>query len=874
MSQPGGKCGTFGEPMAGREAPSTLSLSRYTAEAKAQVSGAQALADDRKHNEVLPLHLLVRLLERAPSVVEVLRAAGVDVIELSAAANRALQNLPTGNEPACLAESMLDLLERAERNADRQRSAQVGLDALLDALSQEIRGPAGELLVAHGVMPGSLRPHYAILRRAPALVQSANSSSFTRDWVEQARKGALDPTIGRHTELRRLLTVLERRTKSQPLLIAEPGVGKRALVAALARCIADGDVPTSLANARLLELDLAALVAGARLRSDVEERTRQLLTQLRAQKGVTVLFVQSLDQLFAPGQNSGGVGEVLRANLDQDEVRLLGSVTPEGRRKLQERDPTLLRSFTLIELEEPSVERTIEIVRAVAARYEEHHQITIDECAIGTCVRLAKRYLQDRFLPESAIDLLDESAATRRVETDGLKPEDEDAIQRLIALRAQIQSLTSGQDADSQAMLLRLQTESGELEPRVQKLRTERDGRRGTVVAVRELREQLEKSLADLAQAQADKNWARVGELEHSIIPPLKERLSKAEAQAGPAEAARPSLREQDVARCLAQWTGIPVAKMLEAEAKKLLSMEERLGQRVVGQTEAVHAVARAVRRGRVGLRDTKRPIGSFLFLGPSGVGKTELGKSLAEFLFDDEQALTRLDMSEFMERHMAQRLVGAPPGYADSEQGGFLTEAVRRRPYSVLLFDEVEKAHADVFNLLLQVLDDGRLTDGRGRLADFSNTVVILTSNIGSERILIAADAGLESEFSILALKDELLDELRKFFRPELLNRIDDVVVFRPLTRDGLRQIAQIQLRLLQRLVADQQLSIEVAPAVVEKLVELGYDPGLGARPLKRVMARLIQDPLAEALLSGRYTAGQTISVTLTDQGELAFGS
>jgi ATP-dependent Clp protease ATP-binding subunit ClpB len=854
--------------------PTTLSLSRYSVEAKSQVSGAQALADDRKHPEVLPLHLLVRMIERLPAVIEVMRAAGVDVIELTAAANRALQALPTSREPAYLSEAMLDLLERAERNADRQRSSEVGLDALLDALSQEIRGSAGELLGAHGVLPGSLRPHYGILRRTnAALGAPVTSSNFTRDWVELARKGLLDPTIGRDTELRRLLTVIERRTKSHPLLVAEPGVGKRALVGALARSIAQGDVPTSLANARLLELDLAALVAGARLRSDVEDRTRQLLGQLRAQKGLSILLVQSLDQLFSPGQTSGGVGEVLRANLDQDELRFLATVTPDGRRRLQERDPMLLRSFTDIELREPSIEEATAIVRAAAARYEQHHLITIEESAIGACVRLAKRYLQDRFLPESAIDLLDESAATRRVETDGLKPEDEDTIQRLIGLRAQVQSLTSGKDADSQAVFLKLRTEAEELEPKVQKLRSERDSRRGLVVSVRDLRAELEKAQAELAQAQTEKNWARVGELEHSVIPPLKEKLSQAEAKAGPAEEARPSLREQDVARCLAQWTGIPVAKMLEAEAKKLLAMEERLGERVVGQTEAVHAVARAVRRGRVGLRDTKRPIGSFLFLGPSGVGKTELGKSLAEFLFDDEQALTRLDMSEFMERHMAQRLVGAPPGYADSEQGGFLTEAVRKKPYSVLLFDEVEKAHADVFNLLLQVLDDGRLTDGRGRLADFSNTVVIMTSNIGAPKILEAAAGGFDTEESVENLRQQVLEELRKFFRPELLNRIDDVVVFRPLSREGLRRIAQIQLKQLQRLVADQNLSIEADPAVLDKLVELGYDPALGARPLKRVVAKLLQDPLAEALLSGRYTAGQTIRINVAENGDLNFG-
>jgi ATP-dependent Clp protease ATP-binding subunit ClpB len=863
--------------MASQESPGTLTLSRYSQEAKAHVSAAQAVADDKKHPEVLPLHLLVRLLERAPNVVDVLRAAGVNVVELSSAANRALAALPVGTEPAYLSDAMLDLLARAERNADRLRSVEIGLEALLDALSQEIRGPAGELLNAHGVLPGSLRPYYAKLKNAvamPGTIASASITNCTRDWVALARAGVLDPTIGRDNELRRLLTILERRSKCHPLIVGEPGVGKRALVGALARSLAEGDVPTSLANARLLELDLPTLLTGTRLRSDAEERMRQVLNQLRNEAGVTILIIQSLDQLFAPGGTSGGAGDVIRANISQGQLRLLGTVTADGQRRLLERDPTLLRSLTTIELEEPSIDRAIEIVRAVADRYESHHQITIEESAIVASVRLAKRYLQDRFLPESAIDLLDESAATKRVQTDGLKPEDENSIQRLIALRAQIQSLSDGQDADSHAVLQRLRTEASDLEPKVQALRKERDAHRGMVVTVRELREKLERSEAELSRAQADKNWARVGELEHSVLPPLREELTQAEAKVGPAQKARPSLREQEVAECVAAWTGIPVAKMLEAEAEKLLSMEDRLGQRVVGQAEAVHAVARAVRRGRVGLRDAKRPIGSFLFLGPSGVGKTELGKSLAEFLFDDEQALTRLDMSEFMERHMAQRLVGAPPGYADSEQGGFLTEAVRKRPYSVLLFDEVEKAHADVFNLLLQLLDDGRLTDGRGRLADFSNTVVILTSNIGAQKILEAAEVGLESEEAIASLREELLVELRKFFRPEMLNRIDDVVVFRPLSREGLGRIADIQIDQLRRMVAERQLSIDVEPAAIEKLVELGYEPGLGARPLKRVIARSIQDPLAEALLANKYEPGQAIHIRVSPNGELSVGT
>jgi ATP-dependent Clp protease ATP-binding subunit ClpB len=558
------------------------------------------------------------------------------------------------------------------------------------------------------------------------------------------------------------------------------------------------------------------------------------------------------------------VGELLKSPLARGELRMLGTTTPEGIRKLQDRDPTLLRLFTLLPIEEPTVDGAIEILRGISSRYEERHQVEITEGALVASVKLAKRYVQDRFLPDSAIDLLDESAAAKRVETDGVPREVDDAIRRLQSLEAQLVSLANTDDPASVAARARLSSEVSELEPRVTEMRSKLESRRGAVAAVRTLRSELAEAQGALAEARDKRIFAKLGELEHVTIPSLEKRLQAAEQAARTAGALDLSrdVDESDVANTLAVWTGIPVAKMLEGEADKLLKMEERLEQRVVGQDDAVRAIARAVRRGRVGLRDPGKPIGSFLFLGPSGVGKTELAKALAEFLFDDEAALTRLDMSEFMERHMAQRLIGAPPGYADSEQGGFLTESVRRRPYSVLLFDEVEKAHHDVFNLLLQVLDDGRLTDGRGRTADFSNTVVIMTSNIGSQRILEADPKLFESDDGREALRDVLLGQLGEYFRPEFLNRIDDVVVFRSLRREDLRKIVDIQLKRLERLLGDRKILLELEDAAKDRLVELGYEPALGARPLRRAILKRIQDPLAEALLGAKFPDGSTIRV------------
>jgi ATP-dependent Clp protease ATP-binding subunit ClpB len=862
-----------------QDSRSTISLEGYAPEAKAVVAGSQVLADERRHAEVQPLHLLVRALERDPAVAEVFRQATANFMELQAAAERALSALPKSSEPAYLSSAMIDLLERAERESKRERAGSIGLEHLLNALSQEIRGPAGELFGAFGIAPGSLRAHMGALRRvsrpltAPAQTPS-ESVQYTRDLVDEARRGRVDIAIGRDAEVRRLLTVLERRTKSHPLLIGEPGVGKTTIIGQLALRVAGGDVPTSLAGARLLEIDTGALSAGARLRGEIEDRVRRLISSASDRSREGILVVRGLDQLFAQGPAGSGVGELLKNALERGEIRLLGTTTPEGVRKIQERDPTILRVFTSLTVEEPSVDAAIEIVRGVASRFENHHKVQVSETAIVSAVRLAKRYSQDRFLPDSAIDLLDESAAAKRVEIDGMPAEIDGKTRRLESLRAQIASLADVDDRESRETRDRLEAEARELEPKVRELRSELESRRGAVAAVRALKNELEQTRVLRDRAREAKEQAKAGELEHVTLPDLELRLARAEevARQQGAEQGTRVLTAEDVAATLAIWSGIPVQKLLEGEADKLLKMEQRLAQRVVGQEDAVEAIARAVRRGRVGLRDPGKPIGSFLFLGPSGVGKTELAKALAEFLFDDELALTRLDMSEFMERHMAQRLIGAPPGYADSERGGFLTEAVRRRPYSVLLFDEVEKAHQDVFNLLLQVLDDGRLTDGRGRLADFSNTVVIMTSNIGSDRILQADTKLFETADGREALRDVLLDQLKQFFRPEFLNRVDDVVVFRSLTREHLRSIVDIQLRRLERLLGDRKIRLELDEAAKDRLVTLGYEPALGARPLRRAIVKEIQDPLAETILAGGYAEGTTVRVR-AEGDRLTFG-
>ena len=678
----------------------TLELDKYAPDARALIFAAQQLADERQHAEVEPIHLLHRAVDRDRAIAEVFRKAGADPADVLAEADSALRRMPkTGKGEAYIAKSFLDLLSEAEREAERDKAQQVSLEHVLTALTRQIRGAAGAVLQAMRVEPGSLKPHYGLLKTTPRdgqpMVSGAPSGGVswpdllaraTVDLVEQAKKGQLDPVIGRDVEVRRVLQILERRAKNHPLLVGEPGVGKTAIVRALAQRMAAGDVPRNLVGSKILSLDLGGVIAGAKLRGEIEERLRVVLQGLRpqeGQKGESILYIEDFAALFGQASAGAGVGELLKPALVRGDLRIMASCSTEGLRRVQDKDPGVLRRLTVVEIDAPDVEKAKQILRGVAIRYEKHHDVNIGEGAISAAVVLAKRYVQDRALPDSAFDLLDEACARKRVELDSVPAEVDDSIRRLDSLKAQLEALKGDDDRLSVSTRKRLEAELAELEPRVVQLKAKLESRRGALAAAEALHGELRQKESDLAEAKKKADYARLGELEHVTIPDVRRRLGAAEdAVAREGGGASNAVGEEDVAKILEDWTGIPQQKMLEAEADKLLKMEERLAMRVVGQEEATRAVAKAVRRGRIGLRDPGKPIGSFLFLGPSGVGKTELAKALAEFLFDDEQAMTRLDMSEFMEKHMAQRLLGAPPGYVDSEEGGFLTEAVRRRPY------------------------------------------------------------------------------------------------------------------------------------------------------------------------------------------------
>jgi len=777
----------------------TLQLDRYTQEARALVVGAQNLADERNHKEIDPVHLLVVSLQTIPNIKAVLHKMGVEFDEMLLASELSLKKLPSDVDgESYLSQRFIDMLERTAREADRDDSSNIDVEHLLNSLSQELRGPVGKTFKIFGLGPGAFRP-YTVLLQSHLDLEFKND--FVCDLVALARENSVDPVIGFTSEIRRLLQILKRRNKNNTLIVGNPGVGKFSLIRALALRVSTNDVPSNLINARFFEINTSALVSGSKMRGELEERVKELITKLVSSSHKSIVVLKNFDTLLR--QNNGvSVIEAFKPMLTHSKLQFIGTITTEGLKKLQSHDQELFNYISMIQIEAPAVDEAVEILRGLSDRYEKFHHIKIDESAIVSSVKFAKRYLQDRELPDSAIDLLDETLACKYYELKGVTAETDEVTRRLQIVENQ-ESILKDDECDlSQKAKSHLMEERSSLISKLQ-------------------------------------NISELGDYTLSNV-----------------------IDEQNVAKTLSNWTGIPVSKMLETEIEKLKKMEENLNKRVVGQDEALVALSQAVRRSRVGLSDSTKPVGSFIFLGPSGVGKTELAKALAEFLFDDEQALIRFDMSEFMEKHQAQRLLGSPPGYVDSSNGGELTEAVRKRPYSVLLFDEVEKSHPDVFNLLLQLLDDGRLTDGRGNTTDFSNTVIIMTSNIGSNKILENNKISQEEDQKHESLRAMLMTELRGFFRPEFLNRLDDIVVFHHLTKECLRKIVDIQLQQLQKLLIDKKLEVSLTDAAKNELVELGYDPAFGARPLKRALLRKVQNPLAEHLLHGQYNQGDTINV------------